>query len=294
MTKQKWSSKKSWISIGLLLLSILFPIHSLFANESKLFLRMEPIVLGFYTQGNEVKVALCCDKLPSDIQEIEAMIQYTNLAFQKCDPGTIYQGLDTPVLDTKVTDNQIQLNIKGNGRYSSMANMNSIAIFTFTAETEGTARFWMPHGLIKDMQGKHLSFHFLPSSLQVRAPKNQTIQLQIGSRRYMLGSKRKVFSLAPIIVQGRTLVPLRSIAEDMGATVEWSQKDSMVQILLDSVLIEMKIGKMMAIINGKSRYMDVPPILYKGTTMIPLRYIAETLGGKVGWNAEKRHITIDY
>lgn len=294
MAKQKWSSKKSWISIGLLLLSIFLPVNSLFADDSKLFLRMEPIVLGFYTQGNEIKVALCCDKLPNEIQEIEATIQCTNLAFQKCDPGTIYHGIEKPVIESKESDNQIQLKIKGTGRYSSMANMNSIAIFTFTARTEGTARFWMPHCLIKDIQGNHLSFHFLPSSLQIRASKNQTIQLQIGSRRYMVESKRKVFSLAPIIVQGRTLVPLRSIAEDMGASVEWNQKNYMVQILLDSVLIEMKIGKMMVIINGKSRYMDVPPILYKGTTMIPLRYIAETLGGKVRWNAEKRYIKIEY
>ncbi len=275
---------------------VLIFFHSEFiqAKNQNLYLRVEPVVLGIYTQGNDVALYLCTSESVNAFQEIDLEIQFSNLSFKHCYPGTIYHGYEKPSITVDKKDHQIHLHIQGTGKTSSLSNVQSISVLVFEANSPGNARFWISQGTIKDAQGNRLPYRFLPSSIHIQPPQNKAIELQIGSRKYLSDSQRKAFALPPVIVQQRTLVPLRSIAEDMGANVEWIPKDSMILIQKKPLQIEMKIGKLMVLINGKTRYIDVPPLLYKNTTMIPLRYIAETLGGKVTWNAQGQRIKIEY
>jgi hypothetical protein len=284
------------ILLNFIVLVLVFFLHAEFiqARHLDLYLRVEPVVLGIYTQGNDVALYLCTSESTNTFQEIDLEIQFSNLSFKDCFPGTIYHGYEKPSVTVEKKDHQIHLRIQGTGKTSPLSNVQSISILIFEANSPGNARFWISQGTIKDTQDRRLPYHFLPSSIQIQHPQNKTIELQIGSRKYLSDSQRKTFALPPVIVQQRTFVPLRSIAEDMGANVEWIPKDSMILVQKKPLQIEMKIGKLMVVINGKTRYIDVPPLLYKNTTMIPLRYIAETLGGKVSWNAQGQRIKIDY
>ncbi len=293
LIKNRITPKKIVLSVIVIVLVFLHA-ELIQAKAQNLYLRIEPVVLGIYTQGNDVALYLCTSESVNTFQEIDLEIQFSNLSFKHCYPGTIYQGFEKPFVAVDEKDHKIHLQIQGTGKTSSLSNIQSISVLVFEANSPGTARFWISQGTIKDTHNHPLPYHFLPSSIQIQSPQNKAIQLQIGSRKYLLDSQRKAFALPPVIVQQRTLVPLRSIAEDMGANIEWIPKDSMILIQQKPLQIEMKIGKLMVLINGKTRYIDVPPLLYKNTTMIPLRYIAETLGGKVTWNPQGQCINIQY
>lgn len=57
-------------------------------------------------------------------------------------------------------------------------------------------------------------------------------------------------------------------------------------------LVQLGIGQKQALVNGESKTLDVPPMLYEGRTMVPLRFIAEALGADVWWNPAEQGITI--
>lgn len=96
----------------------------------------------------------------------------------------------------------------------------------------------------------------------------------------------------PIIVEGRMLVPLRSIMESLDCYVEWLPEYRCVQMASNDWLLSMYIEDTTAIFddidNSWTYEMDVPPIIINGRTMVPLRFISEALGYSViyderGW-----------
>ncbi|MCE5224028.1 hypothetical protein LLG10_07600 [bacterium] len=94
----------------------------------------------------------------------------------------------------------------------------------------------------------------------------------------------KAIDVPPFIQSGRTLVPIRAISEGLGAKVEWEPKTQKITIRLGSKTVELWIGKLEAKVNGKTVKLDVPPMIKKGRTFVPIRFVSEALGAKVDWN----------
>jgi hypothetical protein len=96
----------------------------------------------------------------------------------------------------------------------------------------------------------------------------------------------------PVMVNGRTLVPLRAIFEAFNAAIKWDQKTQTVTATKDDTTIVLKIGSKIASINNKVVNLDVPGQNLKGRTMVPTRFVSEALGQEVGWNAQTKVVTI--
>lgn len=101
------------------------------------------------------------------------------------------------------------------------------------------------------------------------------------------------------IVNNRTMVPLRKIFELLGATVEWDNSTRTASAQKDDVSIKLQIDNPIAEVstNGITRKieLDSKPILINDRTMVPLRFISESLGKQVAWDArEQTAIIIDY
>lgn len=97
---------------------------------------------------------------------------------------------------------------------------------------------------------------------------------------------------APVMVNGRTMVPLRAIFEAFNATIKWNQKAQTVTATKADTTIMLKIGSKTATINNKAVNLDVPGLNLKGRTMVPTRFVSEALGHKVGWNPKTQVVTI--
>lgn len=97
----------------------------------------------------------------------------------------------------------------------------------------------------------------------------------------------------PVIVNGRTLVPIRNIIEKFGGTVAWDEASKTVTLALDSNTIELQIDSTIARVNDEEKVMDVAPCIINSRTMLPLRFISENLGISVEWNNDYRTIYLD-
>lgn len=94
----------------------------------------------------------------------------------------------------------------------------------------------------------------------------------------------KAVDAPPFIQSGRTMVPLRAISEGLGAKVEWDAKTQKITIKLGAKTVVVWIGKTTGTVDGKSVTMEVPPMIKKGRTFVPVRFVSEGLGCQVGWN----------
>ncbi|MGH7709075.1 MAG: copper amine oxidase N-terminal domain-containing protein [Vulcanimicrobiaceae bacterium] len=97
------------------------------------------------------------------------------------------------------------------------------------------------------------------------------------------------------LIRGNTiLVPLRSMFEQMGATVSYDPATKTVDVSKPGAEIRLTVGKKSVIINGQQRPLDVPPQMYKGTLLVPVRVISETMGAYVLWVQAKHEVVVRY
>ena len=88
----------------------------------------------------------------------------------------------------------------------------------------------------------------------------------------------------PVIVDGRTLVPVRTLFESLGATVGWEESTQTATATKGSTVISMQIGNTTAYVNGVAKTLDVPAQTIEGRTMVPARFAAESLDARVLWD----------
>ncbi len=98
---------------------------------------------------------------------------------------------------------------------------------------------------------------------------------------------------APVVRNGHTLVPLRSVLEQMGADVSWDADSNTAICELNGNTVKITIGENQFSFNGKQRALDAPAEAVDGRTMVPLRAIVEALGGKVGWDGVSRIVSVE-
>ena len=96
----------------------------------------------------------------------------------------------------------------------------------------------------------------------------------------------------PLILKGRTLLPIRSIVEAIGGEIKWNESERKVTILVGATTIEMWIDSTNTRVNGSNRTTDVAPAIINGRTMLPLRFVAENLGANVNWDSVNYKITL--
>ena len=91
----------------------------------------------------------------------------------------------------------------------------------------------------------------------------------------------------------RTLVPVRFVAEKMGASVDWDEASRTVIIVLNGKTIRMPIDSRTYTVDGVAHTMDTAAVLpAHGRTMVPVRFVAEALGLNVGWDAAYNMVII--
>lgn len=101
----------------------------------------------------------------------------------------------------------------------------------------------------------------------------------------------------PLIIDNRTFVPIRVIAEDLGAIVNYDNKDRIVTIKRDKTNILLTIGDDIARISSdvetRPAILDAPAFLRNDRTYLPLRSISELFGMEVDWDGGKRAVYIN-
>lgn len=112
---------------------------------------------------------------------------------------------------------------------------------------------------------------------------------------YINGVKQQ-YPQSAYIKNGTTLVPMRQIFEELGATVEWDNTTRTVIGTKDGKTIKLGIGNKVAYVtsDGVSNSISLshPAEITNGSTMVPLRFISESLGANVQWDSAERSVKI--
>lgn len=102
----------------------------------------------------------------------------------------------------------------------------------------------------------------------------------------------QTFEQEPIIDHGVTLVPMRSVFETLGATVTWDESSHTVTAEKDNIKIQLAVDSPFALKNGTRIRLSQPAKIINDRVMVPLRFVAESLGADVQWDQNNRTVLI--
>ena len=108
----------------------------------------------------------------------------------------------------------------------------------------------------------------------------------------VIDGEAKVFDVMPEMVNDRTLVPMRGIFETLGAEISWDDASQTVFASKGDMNLMLQIGSNIVAVNEGTVLLDVPPMLINGRTMVPVRFVSESLGCKVDWIDETQTVVI--
>ena len=149
---------------------------------------------------------------------------------------------------------------------------------------DGTFTFKMPKGGVE----------VVPAfAEETSAGKEETtLVLTIGQNIYQMDGNYAANDVAPVIEGGRTCLPVRLIAETLGATVGWNELDQAVTIVKGDDTIVLYIGQAFALVNGEPVQLDTKAFISNERTYLPVRFISENLGAAVTWDDTAKTVTI--
>lgn len=111
-----------------------------------------------------------------------------------------------------------------------------------------------------------------------------TISAASKSINVTIDGEKQSYGVSPRIVNGRTFVPYRAVAEALGAKVSYDAKLKKAIITKSGQTVELTQGSKTARVNGGAITLDAAPLNVNGTLLVPLRFVGESLGVWVTWN----------
>ena len=121
---------------------------------------------------------------------------------------------------------------------------------------------------------------------------NDVIILGIDKKDTSLFGSLETMDVAPVIVNDFTMLPIRFVAEALGAEVGWDDTTRSVAIENDKAKILIAVGEKTAVVNGETVTLDVPSFISDGRTYLPVRFVSENLGAQVKWDGDTRSVII--
>jgi hypothetical protein len=127
---------------------------------------------------------------------------------------------------------------------------------------------------------------------------NHKIVLQMENPKMVVDNVEKyidsVNRTEPIIIENRTMVPIRAIIENMGGTVAWNAAEKRIDLKLKQKNLTLWVDRLTADLDGQQLTLDVPPKVIRNRTLVPLRFVSENLGCKVEWDGTTKKVTLLY
>jgi hypothetical protein len=121
----------------------------------------------------------------------------------------------------------------------------------------------------------------------------QMTEAQDTAIRLMIDGKIIQTDVPPLLVENRTMVPVRVITEGLGATVTWNEATNQVTVTDGDKSVVLTIGKADAMVNGKPVHLDTPALIQNNRTFVPLRFIGDALNTAVGWQAQTNTVIVN-
>lgn len=128
-----------------------------------------------------------------------------------------------------------------------------------------------------------------------------TVSFTIGSKEYYIDGQKKTMDVAPFIENGRTIIPIRYMAEALDMKAEnilWNDSNKTVYFFRKNKIVSLQVGNKVMSIDTKDKIqkieMEVAPEIVNGRIILPLRYVTEAFDIKVDWDENTKTISFTY
>lgn len=100
----------------------------------------------------------------------------------------------------------------------------------------------------------------------------------------LLNGEMLEFDVQPTVISNRVMVPMRTIFESLGATVQWEGNTQKITAKTANTTVEMQLNNNTMLVDGQSIALDVAPQAINGRTLVPVRAVAESFDIHVIWD----------
>ncbi|MBQ3616163.1 MAG: putative Ig domain-containing protein, partial [Anaerotignum sp.] len=146
---------------------------------------------------------------------------------------------------------------------------------------DGTYSFVMPRGEVE-----------IRVSFAEMEKEQLMLIFTIDEKEYQKDDVELMNDVAPVIQCDRAMLPIRVVAENLGATVTWNEADQSVTITMGDKEIVIYIGQSFALVDGCPVELDSPAFIANDRAYLPMRFVAENLGATVTWDGVNQTVTI--
>ncbi|MFB7816937.1 copper amine oxidase N-terminal domain-containing protein [Paenibacillus chitinolyticus] len=140
--------------------------------------------------------------------------------------------------------------------------------------------------------GVSISFHYQGHVSAESAGTNRIITLTIDNPQADIDGQKTLMPAAPILMKDTSMVPFRFLGELLGAEVGWENSTQTVTLKGNDRTVTLSVGQPEAEVNGVPTVLDQPAAIVNETTLVPLRFIAESLNRNVAYDNASKVITI--
>ncbi len=112
------------------------------------------------------------------------------------------------------------------------------------------------------------------------------MRFQVGSTTFYVNDAAKSLDAAPISTEGRILLPIRFVVENLGGTADWSNNQATINC--NGHILILRLNENSASVDGQFKLIDpgnstVMPMESGGRIMMPLRFVGENIGCSAEW-----------
>ncbi|WP_349408734.1 stalk domain-containing protein [Pseudalkalibacillus sp. SCS-8] len=204
---------------------------------------------------------------------------------------------DSSTVHVKKDDKHISLKVGSKTAYingekvtldvpSKMINYRTMVPLRFVSEALGAKVYWDSSSLTASIETPK------------EEPKPEAKYFEVGDKKYrivtvIIDGKEQEYDTPALSINYRTMIPIRGSLEELGATFSWNQEKQQATVKTDEKTIVLTIGSKTAVVNGQEVELDVPAQEIKGRTLVPLRFLSETLNAEdIKWDEETYTVTI--
>jgi len=130
------------------------------------------------------------------------------------------------------------------------------------------------------------------SSSAMHGGKMAGMPMMSGQISVLIDNRPQHYSPPPMMMNGSVMVPMRGIFESLGAKVTWDSKTEQVTAMRGRTEVLLKVGDRNATVNGKRMTLESAPHMYQNAVFVPLRFVSESLGANVKWDASAHRVMI--
>ncbi|MHB2019503.1 MAG: copper amine oxidase N-terminal domain-containing protein [Candidatus Xenobia bacterium] len=120
-----------------------------------------------------------------------------------------------------------------------------------------------------------------------------TLSAQAVAIQVLVNGHMVAFDQPPIVANGRVLVPLRGVFEQLGARVYWDPVTRTITAIRGDRRVVLRPGDPTATVDGTRTPLDQPPEIVAGRAMVPLRFVSQAMGATVAWNPATASVTVN-